>query len=431
MENTGINLWLRESCKVLVTSYSAELFSRLMSWGPGGLEDRWNATYGPSLRGILAPHMLLFADDALIFGRDPQELQGKLWDLQNSLAALGLSVNSDKCSILASPECPHPGVWALRSCMPLKTFDQFIFLGAPLGYGPGPLEVLGHSLRKASNSFFGFKRLLSAPAYPLKIKFTLLDTYSTSRWRWLAPAAFPTVRGIDSLEAMKNTFLLSVTRIRGDPFESWVRNTMARRRACRLLCQSLEGPSWAATWATQFWRYFRHVWCQTLDLPNVRLVRQTSQFALEANIVRPGIVEHILPRKFQKAFRSLSGFDAFESWEIAASDRRLWKNLEATWRAKWVQELNPAVASDYLMHMQLLVVGTNLCVLRPVRDLISETPYKSAFLHIQEATRLSAQSCVLLRFEPDQGTTVVVLKGSLDKNRILLIQQTPKNCHAA
>ena len=191
------------------TSYSAELFSRLMSWGLEGLEDRWNAVYGPSLRGILAPHMLLFADDALIFGRDPQELQGKLWDLQNSLDALGLSVNSDKCSILASPECPRPGVWALRSCMPLKSFDQFIFLGAPLGYGLGPLEVLGHSLRKASNSFFGFKRILSAPACPLKIKFTLLDTYITSRWRWLAPAAFPTVRAVDSLEAMKNTFLLS------------------------------------------------------------------------------------------------------------------------------------------------------------------------------------------------------------------------------
>ena len=281
--------------------------------------------------------------------------------------------------------------------MPLKSFEQFIFLGAPLGYGLGPLEVLGHSLRKASNSFFGFKRILSAPSCPLTIKFTLLDTYITSRWRWLAPAAFPTVRAVDSLEAMKNTFLLSVTRIRGDPFESWVRNTMARRRACRLLCQALAGPSWAGTWATQLWRYWGHVWRHTLDLPNVRLVRQTSQFALEANIVRPGVVEHIIPRKFQKAFRSLAGFEAFTSWEIAASDRRLWRNLEKTWRAKWVQKLDPAVAPDYLMHMQLLVVGAKLYVLRPVRDLISETPYKSAFLHIQEVTRLSMQSCVLLR----------------------------------
>ena len=97
------------------------------------------------------------------------------------------------------------------------------FLGSPLGYGLRPFEVLGHSLRKASNSFFGFKRILSAPACPLKVKFVLLDTYITSRWRWLAPAAFPTVRAVDSLEAMKNTFLLSITRIRGDPFESWVR----------------------------------------------------------------------------------------------------------------------------------------------------------------------------------------------------------------
>ena len=202
---------------------------------------------------------------------------------------------------------------------------------------------------------------------------------------------------------------------------------MARRRACRLLCQSLDGPNWAETWAIQIWRYWSHTWRKTLDLPNVRLVRQTSQFALDADIVRPGTVEHIIPRKFQKAFRALPTSAGIESWEIAASDRLLWKNLEAARRAKWVQGLNPAVASDYLMHMQLLVVGTSLCILRPVRDLISEMPYKSALLRIQEATRLSAQSCVLLRFEPDQGTTVVILKGSLDSKRILLLQQPPKH----
>ena len=37
------------------------------------------------------------------------------------------------------------------------------------------------------------------------------------------------------------------------------------------------------------------------------------------------------------------------------------------------------------------------------------------------------QSCVLLRIEPDQGATVVILKGSLDKNKILLIQQPPRH----
>ena len=61
-----------------------------------------------------------------------------------------------------------PAPWFL--CTPLKSYDQFIFLGAPLGCGLGPLEVLGHSLRKASISFFGFKRILSAPACPPESK---------------------------------------------------------------------------------------------------------------------------------------------------------------------------------------------------------------------------------------------------------------------
>ena len=53
------------------TCYRAELFSSLCR----GVLKVWrrNTIYGPSLRGILALHMLLFADDALIFW--PQYLQ--------------------------------------------------------------------------------------------------------------------------------------------------------------------------------------------------------------------------------------------------------------------------------------------------------------------------------------------------------------------
>ena len=81
------------------TSYSAELFSRLMAWGLRGLEARWDRLWGPLIQGIKSPHMLLFADDVMGFARSPEELQGKLIDVQDCLGAMGLHVNSDKCAV--------------------------------------------------------------------------------------------------------------------------------------------------------------------------------------------------------------------------------------------------------------------------------------------------------------------------------------------
>ena len=60
------------------------------------------------------------------FARSPEELQGKLIDVQDCLGAMGLHVNSDKCAVLSSPECESPGVWPRGSCKPLQVHEQFI-----------------------------------------------------------------------------------------------------------------------------------------------------------------------------------------------------------------------------------------------------------------------------------------------------------------
>ena len=197
----------------------------------------------------------------------------------------------------------------------------------PLGYGLGPLDTLGFSLRKASNAFFGFKKILSSHACPLEVKI-FFDTYITSRWRWLAPAAYPTLRALEQIAASKNTFLLSMTRIIGDPFSILGEERHTRRRACRLLCQELKGPHWGATWLTQLWRYWGHVWRNKLNLPNCMLLRQTCTVALEAQLVRPGIVSELIHRKLQKTLTSsvtTRTLSVGKSWQPTVTAGNRWK----------------------------------------------------------------------------------------------------------
>eukprot|EP00439_Symbiodinium_sp_Y106_P011374 s3168_g1.t1 len=76
--------------------------------------------------------------------------------------------------------------------------------------------------------------------------------------------------------------------------------------------------------------------------------------------------------------------------------------------------------------MQLLVLNAKTCLLRPVRDELYEEPYKRAFLHIREATRLAADRAILVRFEPDQGVSAALLLGSFHPKPVFLVQQPPQ-----
>ena len=66
---------------------------------------------------------------------------------------------------------------------------------------------------------------------------------------------------------------------------------MARHRACRLLCQLLEGPSWAGTWAVQFWRYWGHVWRQTLGRTSNQLFCSNEWYLPVVIVSQPLCIE--------------------------------------------------------------------------------------------------------------------------------------------
>ena len=86
------------------------------------------------------------------------------------------------------------------------------------------------------------------------------------------------------------------------------------------------------------------------------LLRQTCTVALEAQLVRPGIVSELIHRKLQKNLNLFRDNSDPVCWEIVATDRDRWKSMEARWIARWIQPIDATCSSTYLMHMQLLVI---------------------------------------------------------------------------
>ena len=101
------------------SSYSADLFSRVIDFRLRDLQSRWSDLY-PRWKDTLGlPHFLLYADDIMLFAMDAPELQAKLRDLTDALSAIGLFVNPAKCSVL-NVGGATPGIWPRGSCTPLQ-----------------------------------------------------------------------------------------------------------------------------------------------------------------------------------------------------------------------------------------------------------------------------------------------------------------------
>ncbi|OLP94906.1 hypothetical protein AK812_SmicGene23032 [Symbiodinium microadriaticum] len=167
------------------------------------------------------PHFLIYADDLIVFADTEAGLQAKVHLLVHALQRIGLQVNPHKCKVLTEMgggACP--GIWLPSSAIPLRGEDRLTFLGIPLGHGVGATTIMAHLLRKASNTFFAFKRLLDDAATPLFVRLALFESFVTAKWQWAAPAMFPDKRTLRQIEARKNTYLLSVCRVGAVP--EWV-----------------------------------------------------------------------------------------------------------------------------------------------------------------------------------------------------------------
>ena len=112
----GSESWAQPLSRGLLqgTSFSADVFSRVLDLFLKGLLQEWRRGEHFAFRQFRLPHALLFADDILLFATSTREMQTKLRALQSTLEAIGLRLNFAKCSILNGEDGSTP-VWGAIS----------------------------------------------------------------------------------------------------------------------------------------------------------------------------------------------------------------------------------------------------------------------------------------------------------------------------
>ena len=166
------------------TSFSADLFSRTLDYFLTGVVQEWKQNEHPAFRNFCLPHLLLYADDLLLFGASASELQAKLRCIQRVLSSIGLHINLSKCAVLQNDDGTAPGVWPLKSCLPLQSVEELLYLGVPLAHNQNPMGQLGLSLSKVSASFFSLRKLFDHSSTPVKEKLQLFRSYIAAKWTW-------------------------------------------------------------------------------------------------------------------------------------------------------------------------------------------------------------------------------------------------------
>ena len=390
----GSHMWTQDLQRGVLqgTSFSADLFSRVLDYFCTGLLERWRAVQHPAFLKFHLPHALLFADDILLFAATEKEMQMKLHSLQLTLESIGLRLNLTKCSVLDNEDGTTPGVWGRKSCTPLQGVSHLLYLGVPLSHKATPLGQLGVSLAKLSSAFFGLRRLFDHPDTPVQEKLLLFQTYITSKWTWCSPTIFPSRKSLRSLESFKHTLLLSLLKLQSDPLQGFVVNTIARRRAVKVLCEVHKSARWGELWLSRLWSFWGHVLRQKPGMPLGAVLRSSSSWRVLTGRTAASDLVFFIPRRLQLFWQQVRGESPFPDVESLAQDRVAWSRLLPVWLQKWgygaseIDRLPP----NYLYDRQLLLVGKNLAVLRPAR-VFPDTPYSRELEHIQRGTPKTTQ----------------------------------------
>ena len=391
------------------TSFSADLFSRVLDYFVGGLVDKWVREENKTFKQFCIPHALLFADDILLFAPTSAEMQQKLRALQVTLRSIGLHLNLAKCSVLDGEDGVTPGIWGTGATQPLQGSPSLVYLGVPLAYKSNPLGQLGVSLAKVSASFFGLRRLFDHPETPVSEKLALFQTYITSKWAWCSPAVFPSRKALRSLEAFKHTLLLSLLKIQIDPLQPFLVNTIARRRSVKVLCEVLGSQRWGQVWLSRLWTFWGHALRSRQNLPLRHLLNKCSSFRVLSGRVAASCLQDFLPRKLQLAWNRLREGSPFPDVESLAQDRDSWSQVLPKWLHRWGYGGSDIakLPDNYLHDRQLLVVGSSLAILRPAR-VFPDEPYSRELQHVQVMSPCRTCWTVWCMIMPE-GTSVTLL----------------------
>ena len=386
------------------SSYSAEIFGRTLDYFLGFMVTRWNISentwiQAPGPHGPTKIFNLLYADDIILLATSFQQAQKMLIDVIDILDSIGLKLALEKCKFIVSPNLsPRPIQVRGVTISPVRSFK---FLGVLMGFDLNSQTILSARLTMANNSFWGYYRILRRPGAPLRKRLHLLNTYVTSKWRWMSPCVRPVSAVSKALTVMHNTLLTSLAGLSTDPFVTGSMNWVTRRRASRMCAQVLRHQHWAGIQALSFLSYWGHA-------ARIRLFRY-SPISVAIRIRDTHWLHHnwkthrrclgFWPNSYrliQLAWEEHRQIGSPPYWEDGALDRTAWTAFTEAWLHS--KNLRPLVYYADLERVELhgrslLQVGETFTLL-PFRHVPVEAPYMSSFTFIPEPTANDNEACI-------------------------------------
>ena len=244
------------------SSYSAELFARVLDHFVSPLFHKWKEKYPTWVqdeRGT-SLHAILYADDVVLLSSSRGHMLDMLQELKHTFATIGLHLALDKCHFICSPGLDTtplllPGV---DPELAIKHAEAFIYLGILVGFGLSCGTVLSRRLAAATGAFWGHSGFLCRGTAPLRKRLQLFDAYVTNKWKWASAAFRPVAEVKRLLDTLQTSLLASMLRPAYDGLQDKVHNWVCRRRAARMAAQACSHTRWAIAHAECFLRYWGH-----------------------------------------------------------------------------------------------------------------------------------------------------------------------------
>ena len=251
-----------------------------------------------------------------------------------------------------------------------------------MGFDIDSQTIFAARLSMTNNAFWGYYKILRRPGSSLRKRLHLLNTFVTSKWRWISPCVRPVTAVHNMLSVMHNTLLTSLCSLAPDPFVTSSSNWVCRRRASKMCAQVLSHQSWAGVHALTFMSYWGHAArLHTHKFAPISVVlRIRDTFWLHQNWKTHRRALGYWPNSYrliQLAWEDLRGLGSPPFWDNAALDKDLWRRFINTWLDS--KSLQPLV-----YYPDLLQVGEKF-VLLPFRHVPVEPDYESSFQYVPEA----------------------------------------------
>ena len=255
--------WTQELRRGVVqgSSYSAELFARLLDHFLSGTYDNWRSQEDTWLRGqtdFEKLFMVIFADDIILLATSFAQMQRLVRDVQDTLECIGLSLAISKANVISSPWIPPEPVFLKGSDTPVQAVQAMLYLGVLIGFQVTCMQVLQARLVRATNAFHAFYKILVRKVGSIKTRLNLLTSYVASKWHWLSPCVRPTTQILKTLDVLQCTFMMFIISPAYDSFQSVTANFVIRRRAVKMMAQALDHTRWSSRLATAFFGYWGH-----------------------------------------------------------------------------------------------------------------------------------------------------------------------------